>query len=130
MTEKIRLKNGKEFDLIPMGISERNEIRCFKFVSNIPYYEILAEFEDESNLETIEHVLTDGTIGNTYADCVKYKSLTFIPDVQIDDNNVKDIYIISISTNEVERELKQTREDLKVTMSALHAILTDILPLI
>ena len=104
--EKIRLKNGTEFDLIPMGISERNSLRCFKFISDLPCEEILTEFEAESSLGTIEHILADGTVGATYADCVEYKSLTFIPSVQIDDNTVSDIYVVTISTDATGKELQ------------------------
>jgi len=104
--ERIRLSNGTEFILIPMGIEERDRLRYFKFTSDLNYYDILAEFENPDNLAVIEHVLADGTVGTTYNDCVSFKTLTFAPKVQIDDKTVTDIYIVCVGTDAVERTLQ------------------------
>lgn len=110
--EKIRLSNGAEFMLVPMGIETRDKLRCFKFVSELNYYDILSNFSNTDNLLIVEHVLADGTVGTTYSDSVVYKSLTFAPGVAIDDNTVSDVYMVAISTDPVEREIKNLKTDI------------------
>jgi hypothetical protein len=104
--ERIRLSNGTEFTLIPMGIEERDRLRYFKFTSDLNYYDILAEFENSDNLAVIEHILADGSVGATYNDCVSFKTLTYAPDVEIGDKTVTDIYIVCVGTDAVERTLQ------------------------
>lgn len=111
MTEKIRLKDGTEFIVPPMSIENKGNMRIIKFISDLPHAEILAKFND-TNIEKIEHILTDNSIGATYEDCVTLKSLTFVPNVQIDDNTVSDIYVVAISTDAVERGLKTLNAEL------------------
>ena len=103
--EKIRLKDGTEFDLIPMGIDNRGSLRIIKFISELPHDEILARFSD-ANIEKIDYILADNSIGATYEDCVTLKSLTFVPNVQIDDNTVSDIYVVVLSTDAAERGIQ------------------------
>lgn len=117
--EKIRLSNGTEFMLVPMGIEKRDKLRYFKFISDSNYYDILAEFSNSDNLLIVEHVLADGTTGTTYSDCVAYKSLTFVPNVQIDDNTVLDVYMVVISTDPVERQMQSITQGLTFTELAL-----------
>lgn len=109
MTEKIRLKDGTELDLIPMGIDNRGSLRIIKFVSELPHNEILAKFSDD-NTEKIDYILADDSIGATYEDCVALKSLTFISNVQVDDNTVSDIYVVVLSTDAVERGIQTLKE--------------------
>ena len=109
--EKIRLKDGTEFDLIPMGIDNREKFRIIKFTSELTHAEILAKFSD-INIEEINYILADNSIGATYEDCVALKSLTFIPNVRVDDNTVSDIYVVVISTDAVERALQTLNEEL------------------
>ena len=94
--EKIRLKDGTEFDLIPMGIDNKEKLRIIKFTSELTHAEILAKFSDV-NIEKIEYILADNSIGATYEDCVTLKSLTFIPNVRVDDNTVSDVYVVVLS---------------------------------
>ena len=103
--EKIRLKDGTELDLIPMPIEDKGNLRIVKFISELPHAEILAKFND-TNIEKIEYILADNSVGATYEDCVAFKSLTFVPNVQIDDNNVSDIYVVALSTDAVERGMQ------------------------
>ena len=110
--EKIRLKDGTEFELIPMGIDNKDKLRIIKFISALPYEDILAKFTDVINLEYMEYILADGSIGTTYEDCVTFKSLTFIPNVQVDDNTVSDIYVVAISTDAVERDMQSINKEL------------------
>lgn len=109
--EKIRLKDGTEFDLIPMGIDNREKFRIIKFTSELTHAEILAKFSD-INIEEINYILADNSIGATYEDCVTLKSLTFIPNVQVDDNTVSDVYVAALSTDAVERALQTLNEEL------------------
>jgi hypothetical protein len=111
MNEKIRLKDGMEFDLIPMGIVNKDKVRIFKFITELPYEDILLKFTD-TNIEEIKYILADNSIGATYEDCVTFKSLTFVPNVQIDDNTVSDIYIVVLSTDAVERGMQTLKEQM------------------
>ena len=129
MTEKIRLKDGTELNLIPMGIAERSNLRVFKFTSEMAHEEILEKF-NESNIEKIDYVLADESIGATYRDCVVLKTLTFVPNVQIDDNTVSDIYVVAISTDPIERELANIKGENVITTEALNMLFVDVLPLI
>lgn len=122
MTEKIRLKDGTELNLIPMGITEKSNLRIFKFVSEMAHEEILEKF-NESNIEKVDYILADDTIGATYEDCVAFKSLTFVPNVQIDDNTVSDIYVVAVSTDVTERGINNLKNELKVTTDALEVII-------
>ena len=118
MTEKLRLKDGTEFDLIPMGIDAKGNFRIIKFISALPHADILAKFSD-TNIEEINYILADNSIGATYEDCVTLKSLTFIPNVQVDDNTVSDIYVVAISTDAVERGMQVLNQGLTYTELAL-----------
>ena len=109
--EKIRLKDGTEFDLIPMPIEDKGNLRIIKFTSELTHAEILAKFSD-INIEEINYILADNSIGDTYEDCVTLKSLTFIPNVQVDDNTVSDIYVVVLSTDAVERGMQTLKEQM------------------
>ena len=109
--EKIRLKDGTEFDLIPMPIEDKGNLRIVKFISELPHDEILAKFNDV-NIEKIDYILADNSIGDTYEDCVTLKSLTFIPNVQVDDNTVSDVYVAVLSTDAVERGMQSINKEL------------------
>ena len=116
--EKIRLKDGTEFDLIPMGIDNKEKLRIIKFTSELTHAEILAKFSD-INIEEINYILVDDSIGATYEDCVTLKSLTYIPNVQVDDNNVSDIYVAVLSTDAVERTLQTLNTDISGLSTAI-----------
>ena len=109
--EKIRLKDGTEFDLIPMGIDNKEKFRIIKFTSELTHAEILAKFSD-INIEEINYILADNSIGDTYEDCVTLKSLTFIPNVQVDDDTVSDVYVVVLSTDAVERGMQTLNSQL------------------
>lgn len=110
--EKLRLKDGTEFDLIPMGITEKDNLRIFKFTSELAHEEILENF-NESNIEKIDYILADESIGATYKDCIVLKSLTFVPNVQADDNTLSDVYMATISTDPLERGMKTLRSEME-----------------
>ena len=128
--EKIRLKDGTEFNLIPMGIDTKNNLRIFKITSELLHDEILAKFVNIVNLERVEHILVDDSIGTSYEDCTVFKSLTFIPNVQIDDNTVGDIYVVIVSTDAVERELQGVNSNIQATMVTVDMLLTEFLPML
>jgi len=110
--EKIKLKNGQEFELVPMGIEERTDVRYFKFISSLTHDEILAIFSDSENLATVEYIGADGLVATTYQDCVKMLVLSFVPDYKVDDNTTADIYIVAISTNEITRNMETMRSQM------------------
>lgn len=115
--EKIKLKNGQEFELVPMGISinEFKKRSTFKILTNLPYEEIKAAFSDPENISEISHVLDDETINKVYTDCVSLTSLKFEP------GDGLDTYTIEFSTDMAERELKTLKELLEETNTAFRA---------
>lgn len=116
--EKIKLKNGQEFELVPMGIvnDDMNKRRKFKIVSELPYEEIKAIFNDADNIAVIDYAV-DTTVSKTYADCVILKSLKFEVGYRIDESTERDIYIIELSTDEVSMALQKIQETLKSNQS-------------
>ena len=116
--EKIRLKDGTELNLIPMGITEKPNLRIFKFVSELAHEEILGKFNG-GNIEEINYTLADDTVGATYKDCIVLKSLTFVPNVQIDDNTVSDIYAVAISTDPIERGMQTLNTEVDNIVNAI-----------
>ena len=116
--EKIRLKDGTEFVTIPMGIDTKGNLRIIKFTSELTHTEILAKFSD-INIEEINYILADNSIGATYEDCVTLKSLTFIPNVQVDDNTVSDIYVAVLSTDAVERGMQTLNTEVDNIVNAI-----------
>lgn len=112
--EKIKLKNGQEFELVPMGIvnDDMNKRRKFKIVSELPYEEIKAIFNDADNIAVIDYAV-DTTVSKTYADCVILKSLKFEVGYRIDENITTDIYVAELSTDAVEKELEVLKQALE-----------------
>ena len=125
--EKIKLKNGQEFELVPMGIEERTDVRYFKFISSLTHDEILAIFSDSENLATVEYIGADGLVATTYQDCVKMLVLSFVPDYKVDDNTTSDIYIVTISTDAVAMKLKTAQEERDTISGALEAVINMII---
>lgn len=110
MTEKIRLRDGTEFTLVPMGITETDKLRIFKIVSNLTYDETLLNFTNENNISQIEYILADNSVGATYQDCVSFQWIMYIPNEKIDDNTVANVYEVALSTDDIERKIKATQQ--------------------
>ena len=121
--EKIKLKNGQEFELVPMGINS-NELykkRTFKFVSELDYEEVKNLFLNRMNLEEVEHILADGS-KHTYLDCAKLKELSQRFSENIGNGTTADIYIAEVSTDTLERDTEKTKENITLTEIALTEI--------
>lgn len=110
MTEKIRLKDGTEFTLVPMGIDEKDKIIYIKIISELPCEDVFTKFADANNISQIEYILADGSIGAVYQDCIAFQFITYIPNVEIYDNTTSDIYIVALSTDLIERKLNATQQ--------------------
>ena len=116
--EKIRLKNGQEFELVPMGIDIRESLKTFKIVTTLTQEEIISAFSVD-NIASVEYILIDGTVTETYLDCVALKGLGLTLDYQVDESTAKDIYTVIISTDATERALNQMKENVTYTEIAL-----------
>lgn len=128
--EKIRLKNGQVFDIIPMSINTNNNTksRLFKIISALSSNEI-KEIFTKDNIAIIEYILEDGTINKTYYDCVSLKGTSVEYDAQVDENITADVYTVELSIDAIERmilslkseiaELKQENQILKDTVDVL-----------
>lgn len=111
--EKIRLNNGQEFELVPMGTTIFGGSMTFEIVSNLEHAEILQHFKDIKNIESIEYILSDDTTYTTYMDCVGFMNTTYIPRVNEEDNTFQNVYIVELKVDKVERLLRnmQTKTD-------------------
>lgn len=137
MSEKIKLANGQEFDLVPMGINSLSDKRRqFKFTSDMSYDDIKAMFLNPDNLASIDHILQSGEITTTYTDCVSLKQVSTEFDVQIGENTM-DVYTVTLSIDSVEKQLQNvsgsletTNSDIDALVEAVSAILIEIIPMI
>lgn len=120
--EKIRLKNGQEFNLVPMGISEQNKTRSFKITTTLTYEEIKAVFSDPENISNIDYILSDDIPYRTYADCVSFKGMAFETGVLVDGNTEADVYTVILSIDPVELAMKKMQENILYTELALTEI--------
>jgi len=119
MKEKIKLKNGQKFEIIPMGIETQGNRRIFKFTSELSYSDVLAILTNEENIEKIEYILADGTTDRTYLDCISLKALGFNPNYQVFEDATADVFIAEISIDAVERVLKALQKNMAYTELAL-----------
>lgn len=113
--EKIRLNNGQEFELIPMGIVDNivTKRRKFTFKSDLDYGDVEAQFADD-NVAKIEHLNSEGEIMRTYLDCVSLKSLSRDIDAGT--------YTVELSVDEVERKISDLENNIVYTELALTEI--------
>lgn len=95
MTEKLRLKDGTEFDLIPMGITDRGNRRNFTIYADADPESAFTE----SNVDRIEHISESGEVLTTYLDGVKM--------VAISKDMENGTYTVEISVDALEKKLKQ-----------------------
>lgn len=104
MSEKIRLKNGQEFELTPMGIRQTEKSREITFGSALSTSQIEALLTDD-NISRIEYLSEAGEVLNTYLDCVAVKT------IQKDIEN--STYTIELSINGLERSLKSIETEVQ-----------------
>lgn len=97
--EKIKINNN-EFELLPMGVDERNNKRILTISSPLNSLEIKEAFSDVSE---VTMVLNDGQ-EITWLDGVRTLSIT---------DHLDGTYTVEISTDIVERQLAELREEIK-----------------
>lgn len=110
MSEKIRLKNGQEFELTPMGIRQTEKSREITFSSTLSTSQIEALLTDD-NISRIEYLSEAGEVLNTYLDCVAVKA--------IQKNIENGTYTVDLSIDAVERMLKKLQDNITYTELAL-----------
>jgi len=111
--EKLKIGN-MEFDLVPMGITEdtQGRTRSFTVVENMEFEEIRVVVR--IGLTQIDHIGNDGTVANSYMDCISLKSILV---------NEEGTYTITLSTDANLREMK----DLKNQIDAVNIALAEVL---
>jgi hypothetical protein len=110
--EKIKLLNGQEFNVIPMGVIDNpsTKRRSFKITSELASTDIKDVFSNLENISTIDYVLQDGTLIKSYCDCVSLKGLSVEFGAQVDENITADVYTVELSIDAVERAMQVTKE--------------------
>lgn len=96
--EKIRLKNGQEFNIPPNAIQDKGNKRLFTIYSE---GDPISHFT-EPNIDRIEYIGEDGNVSKTYFDAVKATA------IYTDFEN--GTYTVEISIDAVEKRLKQLTE--------------------
>lgn len=93
--EKIKLDNGIEFDIVPMGIETNtfNKTRKFKFISELVYGEIEGSFNIE-NISRIEYLSVADELLKTYTDCINLKMIAKEFNKEYEDGKFADAYIV------------------------------------
>lgn len=99
MSEKIKMKNGTVFNLIPMGIVDDAKKRSFSFTSLLTFAEVEAIFLNPENFTSIMHQSETGETLSTYADCVSYR--------YIGKDATNGVYTVTLSTDAVETALRE-----------------------
>lgn len=125
--EKIKLKDGTLFDIVPMGISQSDKVREIKFISTLPYAEVEALFDDVENIENIQHLSDANEELETFADCVAYKYLGKAKNVQINDSLTADVFTVELSIDVVEKTIRGIKKNVTYTEVALVEIYETIL---
>lgn len=114
--EKLLLKNGHEFDVVPLGIvsNEMTKRRRITIKTDMDYNEVLAILSNKDNISEIKYSLKNGTVIAVYQDCVSLKSLT--KDFE------QGTYTAEFGTDATERivqELQAKVEQMQQTIDAL-----------
>jgi len=115
--EKIRLRNGQEFELVPMGISDNSATkrRKFTFTSTLTYQEIENMFAVNDNISVIQHLDEVGEILTTYVDCTALKLISR--------NLELGAYTVELSVDAIEKELQRLKTEATITADALEVII-------
>ena len=93
--EKLKI-GSKEFNIIPMGIDERDKLRIFTIEAD-SYTEVDQAFSDVSKVTVI--LEDDSEV--VYLDCVKVTSIK---------DNKDGTYTVEVSTDAVERKITNLQE--------------------
>jgi hypothetical protein len=99
--EKIKLTNGQEFFIVPMGITSAEKRRSFIILSDLQFTEIETAFSD-SNITSIQYLSETGEILATYNDCITLK--TMARDLEYG------TYTIELSIDAMEIKLNNTQK--------------------
>jgi len=114
--EKLLLKNGHEFDVVPLGIvsNEMTKRRRITIKTDMDYNDVLAILSNKDNISEIKYSLENGTVIAVYQDCVSLKSLT-----RDFDNGTYTAEFGTDATERIVQELQAEVEYLKQTIDAL-----------
>jgi len=128
MTEKIRLNDGTEFTLIPMGIEDidAEKLRLFKITTDLPITEVITKFSDANAISYIEYILADNAIGAIYQDCTDFKSVEYIPNMQINDNTIAKVLIVKVSTDLLERKIVDLQNNINSTQEYIKTAIAEL----
>jgi hypothetical protein len=105
--EKLKIGNNT-FDLVPMGISEDTirKTRSFTVSKSMDFEAMRTAVL--SGMSRIDHIGNDGTVVNTYMDCIALKTILV---------NEEGTYTITLSTDASLTEIKALQAKLKETQS-------------
>lgn len=94
--EKIKLNNGTEFEIIPMGINTNNYIkqREIKFISDLTYSEIEVVMTNMDNISKIEYYSSADELLKVYTDCKAIKKLSKEYSKEYEDGKFTDVYTV------------------------------------
>ena len=123
--EKLLLKNGHEFDVVPLGIvsNEMTKRRRITIKTDMDYNDVLAILSNKDNISEIKYSLENGTVIAVYQDCVLLKSLT-----RDFDNSTYNAEFSTDATERIVHELQAKVAQLEQTIETLTTAKTEPVP--
>jgi len=114
--EKLLLKNGHEFDVVPLGIvsNEMTKRRRITIKTDMDYNDVLAILSNKDNISEIKYSLENGTVIAVYQDCVSLKTLT-----RDFDNGTYTAEFGTDATERIVQELQAKVEQMQQTIDEL-----------
>jgi hypothetical protein len=105
--EKIKLNNGQEFELVPMGVRSTDKYREFSFTSVLPYSEIDLILSNSLNLNTAQYILESGDV-TTYHDLVELIELRAKKNVLVGEITTT-VYTAVISVDAIGKKIAEVQ---------------------
>ena len=96
--EKIKLKDKKVFDIVPMGINtdKFNKKRKFSFITDKTIEEIETDFKNVDSISKIEYLSNADELLKEYTDCKQLKSISKEFNKEVENGIFSDVISIEL----------------------------------
>lgn len=120
--EKLKLSNGTEFNLIPMGIAETEKTRGFKLTAEQDINTVLDLVSNPDNFASVQISGASGDTLKIYQDITSFAGLSLDKDVQVEDNTTADVYTIKYRTDAAETKIKALEQEVTILKDTVDAL--------
>lgn len=111
LLEKIKLNDGTELTLVPMGIDRKDNKTILTVITSLNSLELEELVCNKENISRLQHLSHFDEELAIYTDCIKYISLEKKKDYYEEVEGLKDVYIITFSTDPILAALKATQKE-------------------